>query len=192
MAKRRFDIEVIVILQKTARNRLHDFLPVVFPILPRKPLCGFIQPRRHIPLYGPPVFFIQRRRYRRVMSPFLVLPNPWHTGVRAAFRVVEIKHIPGKWNSPGSVHEDDSLGIAPDVTAHSFPDRQIRADADIGPLGEYEKLVLVGPFVQPARKGQERFPFGKAVGDMDRSPLRNIRVIAQFIRHQYPPPCQRA
>ena len=56
-----FYIEVIILVQKTAWNRVQDLLLMVCPILPCEPFGGFSQSFHHVCFFGLPEFLIESR-----------------------------------------------------------------------------------------------------------------------------------
>ncbi len=150
----RSDVELIILLQKTAVNDVEDVLPVFVPVFRRKlggdllKLFGQFTAGNVKPL-------CQRRRYR-VLIFLLVLPQ-LGPGVLPAAGVGHIEHIAQKGPAAAVVDDGDARGPPTHIPAHPLiPEIIFRAGGGVGPLGVNQELLGVRIFLKLLSRGNVR------------------------------------
>ena len=182
------DVELIILLQKTAVNDVEDVLPVLVPVFRRKlggdllKLFGQVAAGNVKPL-------CQRRRYRVPM--FLPIPPQLGPGVLFAASVGHIEHIPQERPVPAVVDDGDACGPPAHIPAHPLvPEVVLCAGGGVGPLGIDQELFGEGVFIEPPRRGEEGRPLLIAASDLVGGVIGQLRVGLDLTRHRQGSPSQ--
>ena len=182
------DVELIILLQKTAVNDVEDVLPVFVPVFRRK-LSGDLFKLIRKVAAGNVKPLLQCRRYR-VPIFLLVLPQ-LGSGVLFAAGIGHIEHIAQKRPVSAVVDNGDARSAPPYIPAHPLvPEIIFRAGGGIGPLGVDQELFRVRIFIETARCGEKGRPFLIATGDLVGGVVGQLRVSLDLTRHRQGPPSQ--
>ena len=151
------DVELIILLQKTAVNDVEDVLPVFVPVFRRK-LSGDLFKLIRKVAAGNVKPLLQCRRYR-VPIFLLVLPQ-LGPGVLFAAGIGHIEHIAQKRPVSAVVDNGDARSAPPYIPAHPLvPEIIFRAGGGIGPLGVDQELFRVRIFLKILSRGNVRLNF---------------------------------
>lgn len=180
------DVELIILLQKTAVNDTKDVLLVVVPIFACK-LGGDLFKLFSQVAAGHVKPLFQRRRYGvLVFLPILPQPGP---GILSAAGVGHIEHIPQKRPVSAVVYDGDARGPPAHIPAHPLiPEIIFRAGGGVGPLGVDQELFGVRIFIETPCRGEKGCPFLIAAGDLMRGMVGQLCVGLDLTRHRQGPP----
>ncbi len=150
------DVELIILLQKTAVNDVEDVLPVIVPVFPRELGSDLFKLSRKVGA-GHAKPLLQHRRYR-VLVFLLVLPQ-LGPGFLPAAGVGHIEHIAQKGLAAAVVDDGNASGPPPHIPAHPLiPEIIFRAGGGVGPLGVDQELFRVRIFIELLSRANLRVP----------------------------------
>ena len=150
------DVELIILLQKTAVNDVEDVLPVIVPVFPRELGSDLFKLSRKVGA-GHAKPLLQHRRYR-VLVFLLVLPQ-LGPGFLPAAGVGHIEHIAQKGLAAAVVDDGNASGTPPHIPAHPLiPEIIFRAGGGVGPLGVDQELFRVRIFIELLSRANLRVP----------------------------------
>ena len=182
------DVELIILLQKTAVNDTKDVLLVVVPVFACK-LGGDLFKLFSQVAAGHVKPLLQRRRYRvLVFLPILPQPGP---GILSAASVGHIEHISQKRPVSAVVYDGDARGPTAHIPAHPLiPEIIFRAGGSVGPLGVNQELFGIRIFIETPCRGEKGCPFLIAASDLMCSMIGQLCIGLDLTRHRQGPPSQ--
>ena len=119
---------------------------------------------------------------------FVHLPKKRAAGIFPAACVRHIEYIMDPGNIGRGIHQGNSLGAAPHISAHGVvPQIEARTGRGVRPLGVDHQLLMVRVFVKAGGCPQEGSPVLVAARNLPRSILGHLRVGQCFFRHPVSP-----
>ena len=165
------DVELIIRFEIGIRNDVKH-IPLMFrPVFAGEPRRDLLQLLRQAARSGNAIGTFQSGTDRLpVLVP--VLPQIDRTGIGPRAGIRHIKDIFQARRHTAGVDQGDALGIPPHITAHRMVPKIIRcAGRRVGALGEDQKLLIVGVFVEPRGCVQKREPALEAARYLHRRAL---------------------
>ncbi|MCD8099407.1 MAG: hypothetical protein LUE06_02340 [Oscillospiraceae bacterium] len=186
-AKRRSDVEFIVLLQKGIVNDA-DYVPLmVVPIFLGKLGGGLFQLLGEAIPGVPIIIALQHGRNNAGMF-FPKLPQVDDPGIFPPSGVGNIEHIAYPWSATGTVDEGDALASTPDIAPHALvPEVVLRTGGSLRALGVNHKLLVERIFVKPRGGGQETRPRRIASGNLPCRIVCQLCICLYLTRHKFPP-----
>ena len=182
-----FDVVIIVLRQERTVNDIAEVSLMIVPILTRQ-LSGYISELLGEIVTGKAITALQHGRHRTDML-FFQLPQPGCTGMFTGAGIGNIKNIAQAGSVPGIVHQSDSLGAAPYISAHLFiPQVVLCTGGSVRALGIDHQLLMERVLVKAGSSGEKPRPLLPAAGELGCHMVGHLLVKFCFGWHGCCPP----
>lgn len=152
------DVILIIFLQKGTVNDIEEVLLMLRPVFLSQ-FSGYLGELSGKVITGNIVGALQHGLHRIQMA-LLQLPQPGSAGMFTGSGVGNVKDIAQAWSVPGIVHQSDSLGTAPYISAHLFiPQIVLCTGGGIRSLGVDHQLFMERVLVKAGSSGEKPCPF---------------------------------
>ena len=152
------DVILIIFLQKGTVNDIEEVLLMLRPVFLGQ-FSGYLRKLSGKIITGNIIGALQHGLHGIQMA-LLQLPQPGSAGMFTGSGVGNVKDITQARSVPGIIHQSDSLGTAPYITAHLFiPQIVLRTGGGVRSLGIDHQLLMERVLVKAGSSSEKPCPF---------------------------------
>ena len=152
------DVKLIIFLQKGTVNDIEEVLLMLRPVFLGQ-FSGYLRELSGKILTGNIIGALQHGLHG-IQIALLQLPQPGSAGMFTGSGVGNVKDITQARSVPGIIHQSDSLGTAPYITAHLFiPQIVLRTGGGVRSLGIDHQLLMERVLVKTGSSSEKPCPF---------------------------------